>query len=133
MATTPEGKVKKAIKKILDEFGEDVYYFMPSMNGFGKAGVPDFVCCVRGIFFAIEAKADKDKNPPTQLQLNNLDSIDDAGGIAAVVDAKNIENLKQAIQLTIEKRTKEIEYARNYLGCRDILQPDTQPVEAKPD
>jgi len=133
MAMTPEGRVKKEIKKVLDGFGEDVYYFMPSMNGFGKAGVPDYVCCVMGIFFAIEAKHDASVKGPTELQQQNIKDINLSGGIAVVVDKNNVHMLKPAIDLIIEKRTKEIEYADNYLGCRDVLQPDAQPVEAKSD
>lgn len=41
MATTPEGKVKKRVKEILDAM--DAYYFMPTTAGYGRSGVPDIV------------------------------------------------------------------------------------------
>ena len=41
---TPEGKVKKKIKEVLDEYG--VYYFMPVQHGYGPRGV-DFHCVMR--------------------------------------------------------------------------------------
>ena len=40
---TPEGRVKNAIKEVLDKFG--VYYFMPVQTGFGAAGL-DFHCVI---------------------------------------------------------------------------------------
>ena len=59
MAATPESKVKKEIKAVLDARESDCWYFMPAANGYGMSGVPDFVGCFRGRFFAIEAKAEK--------------------------------------------------------------------------
>ena len=55
MAQTPEGKVKDAVKKILKSL--NIYYFMPATGGYGRSGVPDIVCCVKGLFVAIECKA----------------------------------------------------------------------------
>jgi hypothetical protein len=69
MAVTPEGKIKKLVRVILDEF--DVYYFMPVQTGFGSAGL-DFHCGVewRGLLigFFIEAK-DKPGKKPTDRQI----------------------------------------------------------------
>ncbi len=133
MALTPEGRVKKKIKEVLDSYGEQISWFPPAMNGYGKAGVSDFVCSVLGIFFAIEAKDDITKKGPTGQQQDYIDTVNKSGGIAVVVDKNNVHKLKPAIDLIIEKRTKEIEYADNYLGCRDVLQTDAQPVKANPD
>jgi len=41
--STPEFKVKRKIKEVLDEFG--AYYFMAVQTGYGNATV-DFLCCV---------------------------------------------------------------------------------------
>jgi Holliday junction resolvase len=87
MGKTPEGKVKERIKKILKDHG--VYYVMPFGSGYGKAGVPDFVCCYKGFFIGIEAKAGAGQ--PTQLQVNNLASIIDAGGISMIVNESNVD------------------------------------------
>ena len=51
MAQTPEAKVKAAVRKLLVEFG--IYYFSPAANGFGRAGIPDIICCFGGRFIAI--------------------------------------------------------------------------------
>lgn len=89
MAATPESLVKKKIRKILDEAG--VYYAMPIGTGYGNSGVPDFLCCVNGKFFAIEAKAGKGKT--TALQESHLSRIRSAGGIALVINESNIDLL----------------------------------------
>ena len=86
--TTPESKVKDKIKKILKAKG--IYYAMPHGAGYGNAGVPDFLCCVRGYFLAIEAKAKGGK--PTALQVKNMDDIRKAGGVSLVVDEEVLAN-----------------------------------------
>jgi Holliday junction resolvase len=58
---TPEGKVKKQVKKILDDVG--AYHFSPMTAGYGRSGVPDIIACVKGKFIGIECKAGK--NEPT--------------------------------------------------------------------
>lgn len=78
---TPEGRVKEVVKKLLDKLG--VWYFMPAANGYGRAGIPDFICCVNGHFLAIECKAGKGKT--TALQDRELRLIKQAGGTALVI------------------------------------------------
>jgi hypothetical protein len=77
---TPEGKVKDKIKKMLKY--HKIWYCMPATYGFGVSGVPDFVCCARGKFFGIEAKA---KNGAlTPLQMKAAADIAQAGGMVHV-------------------------------------------------
>ena len=98
MATTPEGKVKNEIKKILKEYGDRVYWFMPAMGGFGKSGVPDFIICAGGYFIGVEVKYDKVKNPPTELQVKNLLGIYSAGGASMVADKDNLDEFKERLE-----------------------------------
>ena len=86
---TPESKVKKQVKKILDDVG--AYHFSPMMDGYGKSGVPDIIACVKGKFVGIECKAGK--NEPTLLQKHNMKLINQAGGLAIVINESNIEAL----------------------------------------
>lgn len=81
-----------------------MYYFMPAMGSFGKSGVPDLICCIRGAFFAIEVKADKHKNPPTALQEKNLCEIRMARGHALVIDNNDLDFLKGYIDGVIQAR-----------------------------
>lgn len=84
MAQTPEGRVKEAVKKWLK--ARDIWYYMPVQNGMGVVGIPDFVCCWDGQFFAIETKAPGKRNDTTPNQKLRLAEIADAGGISIVVD-----------------------------------------------
>jgi Holliday junction resolvase len=86
---TPEGKVKKQVKKILDDFG--AYHFSPMTAGYGRSGVPDIIACVKGKFIGIECKAGK--NEPTLLQKHNMKLINQSGGLSIVVNEGNIESL----------------------------------------
>ena len=100
MATTPEAKVKAKIKAILKEHG--VYYAMPIGTGYGNSGVPDFLCCVNGHFFAIEAKAGK--GVATALQIKNMQQILDANGLAMVVREDNLDKLEERIKILTEEK-----------------------------
>ena len=89
MASTPEKKVKTKVVAHLKEMG--AYYFYPVTGGYGNSGVPDIVGCHRGRFFGIECKAGKNK--PTKLQELNLKQIRAAGGIALVINEKNLSDV----------------------------------------
>lgn len=84
MAQTPEGKVKAAVKKLLKSKG--IYHYMPVQNGMGVVGIPDIIACWDGRFLAIETKAPGKRNNTTANQDLQLRLIDEAGGIALVVD-----------------------------------------------
>lgn len=90
MATTPEGKVKKRVVKILEDNG--IYYFFPVTGGFGRSGVPDIICCWNGRFLAIECKSGSAQ--PTKLQEKEMSKIRAAGGDAVVVNEEKIELLE---------------------------------------
>jgi pantoate kinase len=94
MAMTPEAAVKKQIRKILD--AEGVYYAMPMGTGYGNSGVPDFLCCVAGKFLAIEAKAGR--GATTALQDAHIEKIGSAGGVAMVINEKNLDSLMPLIR-----------------------------------
>ena len=95
---TPEGKVKEKVKKILKENG--IWYFMPAANGFGRAGIPDIICCWDGKFMAIECKAPGKINNTTAHQERCIEEIRAAKGWAMVVDDP------QQLQEFINERTK---------------------------
>lgn len=78
--TTPEGKTKEKVKKLLRRVG--VYYHMPVMNGMG-APTLDFICCIRGYYLAIETKAEGKK--PTPRQLVTMEEMKAAGAFVFVV------------------------------------------------
>lgn len=98
MAVTPESKVKKRVREVLDKLG--IYHFMPPANGFGRAGIPDIIACMDGHFIAIECKAGK--GTTTALQDRELDRIHNAGGTTYIARESNIDELQQILK---EKRS----------------------------
>lgn len=90
---TPEAKVKAAVKKILET--SQVYFFMPPGSGYGRAGIPDIVGCKKGRFIAIECKAAK--GTTTALQDRELQRITTSGGIALVINEKNLHTLQETL------------------------------------
>jgi hypothetical protein len=96
MAATPEKKVKDKVVTQLKALG--AYYFYPVTGGFGASGVPDIIVCYKGRFFGLECKANGNK--PTKLQQLNIDKINDAGGIALVIDEHNMNEVKTILENT---------------------------------
>jgi hypothetical protein len=86
---TPEAKLKKQVKKILDDIG--AYHFSPLTAGYGRSGVPDIIVCYKGKFIGIECKAGKGKL--TALQEYNIEQIKRNQGLAIVINEGNIETL----------------------------------------
>jgi hypothetical protein len=59
------------------------WYFRPVNTGYGRLGIPDFICCHRGRMYGIEVKVGRDK--PSPWQQRELMAIALAGGEARVV------------------------------------------------
>lgn len=91
MARTPEGKVKDDVVKLLKKF--NAYYFFPATHGYGRSGIPDVVCCLKGgRFLAIECKAQG--KVPTALQQRELRIIQDTGGLALTITPSRLPLLE---------------------------------------
>ena len=94
MATTPEGKVKAAVKAFLKTLA-NCWFYMPVSNGMGTMGIPDIIVCYKGIFLAIETKAPGKLANTTPLQKAQINGINQAGGYAIVVD--DVARVRKAI------------------------------------
>ncbi len=88
---TPEAKVKKRVVDVIKK--NSAYYFFPATGGYGRSGVPDIVCCYRGVFVGIECKAGSNK--PTGLQELEMAKIRSAGGFTLVVNEDNINGVQE--------------------------------------
>lgn len=95
---TPEAKVKKKVVDVIKK--NHAYYFFPATGGYGRSGVPDVVCCYRGVFVAIECKAGNNK--PTGLQELEMAKIRQAQGFVLVVNEDNLADV-QDVFTTIDK------------------------------
>ena len=95
---TPEGKVKAKVKVLLKKY--NAYWHCPVQNGMGSPSL-DFICCIRGKYFAIETKAGNKK--PTPRQETTISEIQKAGGRAFVVNEETgMENLELWLQEVTE-------------------------------
>lgn len=106
MSLTPEGKLKREVKKWLADLpkrrGWTVSYFMPVQRGYGKMGISDFICCIDGLFVAIETKAPGEG--PTARQSAYLSEVVDASGVAAWLDNVNdLDTLESFIAEMLEE------------------------------
>ncbi len=71
---------------------------MPPSNGYNVSGIPDFIGCYKGKFFAIEAKSNMTKHPVTALQQRQIDLITSHQGVALVIDETGLDTLAEIIR-----------------------------------
>lgn len=111
--TTPEGKVKKAVKERLVKYGlrpltktegmqegDEGFFFMPVAGPYSVHGIHDFVGCWRGIFFSIETKAPDNAVDHTPAQERFHEAVMKSGGISftGVRDAGVVDTLAQRVR-----------------------------------
>ena len=94
MALTPESRVKKACKRLLDASG--IWHFSPIGGPYAAHGVPDIVCVAPGdrVFF-VETKAPGKIKTLTENQKRVHHEIQQRGGTVLVVDS--VQPLKEYI------------------------------------
>jgi len=86
-----ERDVKAACKKLFNKLG--VWYFMPSMSGFGMHGIPDFIGAANGLAFGVETKFGDNK--PTKLQEFQMNKMRNNNIKVWVVNDKNFSEFEQ--------------------------------------
>jgi len=82
--TTPEGKVKDGVKKVLTARGW--WYYMAVAGPYSTHGIPDFMCCKDGQLLGVETKAPGKLNNTTPNQKRVLAELTAAGAWVVVVD-----------------------------------------------
>ena len=117
MAQTLEAKVKQWLRRQLLKKYPDAWIYMAPGGPFGRRGVPDLLCCIKGLFVIIEAKSETGKLTANQtVEINKLRV---ANAICAVIhgkDAKRLEQLFKIIddRLHIINRGMDIVKPRSY-------------------
>jgi hypothetical protein len=99
---TPEGRVKSRVRKLLSQY-QGMFTYWPVPGGFGRATI-DVFGCYRGLFFAIETKAEGKK--PTLRQTQELSNIERAMGHVFVIageDDPALDRLKEFLDLLTER------------------------------
>lgn len=104
---TPESKVKAKIHALLKAHGAYAVNYIGGMHA--NNGTPDILACLNGRFIGIEAKAGKNK--PTDLQISNLRRIDEAGGLALVINEENLPLLEFILEASHPRSNYE-DFAR---------------------
>jgi hypothetical protein len=93
VASTPEGKLKVALRKELTRQG--IFHYIAAAGPYSIHGIPDIVCIWQGRALYVEVKAPGKRGHTTANQKRMLRQIADAGGIACVVDS--IEQLQEIL------------------------------------
>lgn len=99
-----EKDVKSAIRAFFNQVGG--FVFMPPANGFGRAGVSDFIVIRKGHAIAIEAKYGTNK--PTKLQLAFGKQWVENNGIFAVVNERNLMDKLLEIKDATDERKPSV-------------------------
>jgi len=90
-----ESQFQSRVLKFLAD--EDIYFIKYWGGGhFTRAGVPDIIACVNGIFIAIELKTETGR--VAKLQEYNLDKIRESGGIALVLRPADFPTFQKFIR-----------------------------------
>ncbi len=92
---TPEGLVKKELKKLLDKIG--AYYYMSVPVGYGKSTI-DFLVCHKGRFYGIECKREG-VGKPSDRQACIMREIATAGGGVWVENSLGLEETRRRLGL----------------------------------
>lgn len=90
-----EKEFQRKVIKYLNSL-PNTWFFKVWGGGYQKAGIPDLICCMSGIFVAIELKADDGK--PTALQKFNINKINAAGGIGIILYPNNFEDFRNKVE-----------------------------------
>ncbi len=72
------------------------WYFKVWGGGFQKAGIPDLIVCVNGVFFGVELKSETGR--PTELQKKNVQLINQANGVGLILYPEGFEQFKEIVK-----------------------------------
>ena len=91
MASTPEYKVKAAVKRVLKEREDVVDGWWPVPSGYGTNWL-DYQGCYKGQFLAIETKAPGKPLRPLQAEVKRR--IEKVGGRVFVIDSEDCDDMR---------------------------------------
>ena len=86
-----ESQFQKDCKRIIKEMGG--YVIKIAASAYQSTGDSDLICCYKGRFIAFELKVEGNK--PSALQLERIEDIKRAGGIAKPI--YNIDEIKETL------------------------------------
>ncbi len=84
----PEAKIKKYIMdKLNATFKDDIVVVNIHQSQYASRGVSDILCCIKGVFVALEIKTPQGRLTP--LQTKFIEDVKYAGGIAFAIYGKD--------------------------------------------
>lgn len=92
----PEKRYEEKIKRNLKKRG--AWFIKYFSNGYTRKGVPDVLCCYCGLFLGIEVKGGTGYGL-TDAQRQQLQQIQDAGGIAICAYPSGWDRLQEVLDL----------------------------------
>ena len=90
-----ENKVKSWLHQLQKE-GYPIKFIKIWGGGYQKAGIPDLICCINGIYFEVELKASNGR--PTELQKYNIKVTNAANGIGIILYPEGFEQFKTIVK-----------------------------------
>ena len=90
-----ENKVKSWLHQLQKE-GQPIKFIKIWGGGYQKAGIPDLICCINGIYFEVELKPSTGR--PTELQEHNIKLTNSANGIGMILYPEGFEQFKAIVK-----------------------------------
>ncbi len=104
MSITPEGKIKNWLTKELQKEFPGCWIYKAPGGRYGRVGVPDLLCCILGLFVAIEVKTKVGKL--SKMQEIELLKLETADSITATIYGEDYVKLKYIIDTIRAKANK---------------------------
>lgn len=97
-----ENKVKSWLHQLQKE-GQPIKFIKIWGGGYQKAGIPDMICCINGIYFEVELKSSTGQ--PSDLQKYNLRLTNQANGFGILLYPEGFEQFKNIVKGVINCNT----------------------------
>ena len=101
MANKPESRLQKKILKAVKDNFPGCFLFKTHGGPYQKAGIPDLVGSINGVFVGIEVKNPEDLEKVTKLQEITIGEINKSGGIAFV--SSSVEHTLDELKIRLEE------------------------------
>lgn len=108
-----EKQFENKVKRFLNEFPQKIWFTKIWGGGYQKAGIPDLICCVNGIFISVELKGSIGR--ASELQKYNTNRINESGGIGIILYPEGFETFKNLIMgvLNCSSHIQELSALKN--------------------
>ena len=108
-----EKQITSKVKSYLQQQPRTKFIKIWGGGKYQKAGIPDIIACVNGIYFEIELKSSSGQ--PSELQKHNLKLTNQANGFGILLYPEGFDQFKKIIKgvLDCNLATAELIYLKN--------------------